>query len=713
MAELLYYFKKALSMPANILVKKVYKKINTKWQDKIQKKIDLTKDTHIKFNVPIIKKSYININELDVSGIDKKLAQYLSKMYCEHRFDLLGSGWVKNSYDSIALGVEGYKYQMNVPVETSKYKAENYNPIDWQKDYKSGYRWSVNTWYKDIKYGHRLGLDIKVPWELARMQHLSQLAIFSLVDENLKEQNLIEFKNQILDFIATNPPRMGVNWVCTMDVGIRAANVLVAYDMFKQLDSFGILDDDFKQIFANSIYEHGLHIVNNLEYSEWLTSNHYLSDIAGLSFISAYLENRNDINQWLAFSIQEIINEMKKQFYEDGGNFESSTSYHRLSGELMIYSTALILGLKEDKINALLNYSPKGWKVEPKLEPLQRQQFTINNSTSKIDLPQWFVGRLYKIGRFTVDITKPDGEIPQFGDNDSGRFFRFTPVGEFITNQEAEAKYLNLKGYLDNLHLNAIKENKDDLYWDENVLNHSTFTSCFAAFFKNDIFKEERPLETSIIKTLSRNSLLKVNNREYPKIVCKNDMFSTDSFVYSNKIEYNFENDLKSIKFIGYFNSGIYIFKNDYFYLAICATPLGQNNNGGHTHNDKLAYELWYNGENLERDPGTYLYTPLPYRRNEFRSIKAHNVPIVNNIEQNSWSEGKIGLFKLFKDSECYITDLDNYFLEMLLEYKYVKIVRKFKIEGSRLVVIDTCNKNLKYNMFNLYSKGYGRIEKV
>ncbi len=68
-----------------------------------------------------------------------------------------------------------------------------------------------------------------------------------IVDESLKEQNIKEFKCQVLDFILNNPPRMGVNWVCTMDVAIRASNMLIAYDMFIQVDSLGILDDEFKQ----------------------------------------------------------------------------------------------------------------------------------------------------------------------------------------------------------------------------------------------------------------------------------------------------------------------------------------------------------------------------------------------------------------------------------------------------------------------------------
>ena len=336
MGKIFYYLKKARSMPPDALCAKIANKILNLTKNKIQKLRDISGDTRIKFNVSPVRISYVNLRELDVSNINLDVARYLSKMYLEHKFDLLGSGWVKNSYDSAALGLEGYKYDMNVAAPASA--LEGYELIDWQKDFKSGFRWSEKKWYKDQRIAHKPGSDIKVPWELARFQHLPQLAIFAIADPSLKERNLKEFKDQILDFIRNNPPRMGVNWTCTMDVGIRVANILAAYDMFCQMDDGRILDADFKQTFSNSVYEHALHIVNNLEYSPHLTSNHYLSDIAGLLFACAYLDGGGETDAWLAFAVQEVISEMKKEFYEDGGNFESSTSYHRLSGELMAYT---------------------------------------------------------------------------------------------------------------------------------------------------------------------------------------------------------------------------------------------------------------------------------------------------------------------------------------------------------------------------------------
>jgi hypothetical protein len=170
----------------------------------------------------------------------------LSNHYLAHRFDLLGSGWTRVHYGMKCRGLEGRHYPARISVSADKegrwlaafVNAANarqskalwrlidgdYAPIDWHIDFKS---WRAATWHGWIPYGHRRGVDVKVPWELARMQHLPQLAFaYTLAqsgDTRFKEAAAYvrEFRNQILDFTAANPPRFGVNWRCAMDVAIR------------------------------------------------------------------------------------------------------------------------------------------------------------------------------------------------------------------------------------------------------------------------------------------------------------------------------------------------------------------------------------------------------------------------------------------------------------------------------------------------------------
>ena len=79
-----------------------------------------------------------------------------------------------------------------------------YQPIDWHVDFKSGWRWASTSWHRDIA-GGPLGADLKVPWELARLQHLPQLAVASEYAQKTKgfppaEVLRAEYRNQLLDF---------------------------------------------------------------------------------------------------------------------------------------------------------------------------------------------------------------------------------------------------------------------------------------------------------------------------------------------------------------------------------------------------------------------------------------------------------------------------------------------------------------------------------
>ncbi|OAD19831.1 Heparinase II/III family protein, partial [Candidatus Thiomargarita nelsonii] len=503
--------------------------------------------------------------------------------YLQHRFDLLGSGWVQVKHGMSCRGLEGYRYEMgnSTPTVNAANLAESkrilalidndYTLIDWHLDFKSGYRWSEATWYQDITYGHKLGVDVKVPWELARMQHLPQLAFqYALTDKDQIYPR--EFRNQVLDFMATNPPRFGVNWCCTMDVGIRVANWLVAYDLFC---AYGAeFDETFLKLFKRSVYEHGRHIINNLEWYPDLRSNHYLSDIIGLLYVAAYLPATSEVDAWLAFAVDEVIKEVKTQFHPDGSNFEASTSYHRLSGELVIYATLLILSL-------------------PKSLP---------------KFPDWYIKRLQKIAEFTMDITRPDGLIPQIGDNDSGRFLKLFPVYKKLTVAEAKARYL---------------------YWMEEGLDHRHLVAAINALFEREDltkFAGTASIESNVLKPKQSFKVLKRQENHYPDF-------------------------------------GLFIYKTQRIYLIVRCGSVGQNGNGGHAHNDQLSFELCVDGVPFIVDPGTYIYTPLPKRRNAFRATASHNTLIVEGKEQNQLEETQ--LFALPDKAYAKVTEQSEYKIKM------------------------------------------------
>lgn len=713
-------------MTLSKVIKKIVKKLYQIIKNRFIKFMDLRSDTHLTKH-KYIDYSYININDLDNSNIDIRASEYLCDMYLSHCFDLLGSGYVNVSYDMNCQGVEGNIYNGSLHIKqfdisgewlkkillkrhlnTSKNVWQQldraYIPIDWQMDFKSGFRYSQKKWYLDQPIGKQIGVDIKVPWELGRLQHLPQLATFAILFPDKREVILREFKNQVLDFIMANPPRMGVVWKCTMDVGIRAANMLIAFDMFNQIDKLGefnILDESFKKVFYLSIYEHGNFIINNLEWYDGATGNHYLSDICGLAFVSAYLRRDAEMDSWLAFSVQEIISEVLVQFHEDGSNFEASTSYHRLSGELLVYSTALIYGmLKTSKRNAFIEFKVN--KVK-RLTALSKQKFNI---FSENFFPKEYIKRIYRSMLFTADITKQNENISQIGDNDSGRFFKFSPNGVFLKHKNAMEKYTNLREY----------ESMQDRYFDENILNHDTFISAANGFFEDDVFcqRDKFNLEKSIIKSLCKGKKLKSEQPNYKVELYKGQICD---FNYSTikKIQFSDYTDdvinINSIEFKCYANFGLYIFKCDNFYMSVMAGGIGQNGNGGHSHNDKLSFELNIAGRDIYMDSGTYLYTSLPIIRNKFRSVIAHNVPIINGEEQCSFT----GDFSMKNEIKCEVLRFKQNNLILYASYRDIKILREFRITTESVIIIDKCNK-MFYEDFiacKVISNGYGKLINV
>jgi len=608
------------------------------------------------------------------AGQQPALPLAVAELLVGHRFDLLGSGWscvYRNMHYRGRKSHLDYLLQPIVMRHEGQWLSQmlnrsnilqsrriwrlvdsDYIPIDWQLDFKSGYRWSERTWYKNIRYGHKLGVDVKVPWELARMQHLPQLALAFWADATQVALSR-EFRNQVLDFIATNPPRFGVNWACTMDVAIRAANWLVAYDLFCAGNhSF---DREFMIVFSRSIYEHGCHIINNLEWNRGHRGNHYLADIAGLAFISAHQPANSLSDAWLAFAIQELIQEVEHQFYPDGTGFEGSTAYHRLSAEMVYFTTALILGLPKERIARLKSYDHRECKTQwggPKLRPAPLSFYPIPGNCSSIiresPFPGWYFERLEKMAEFIVDITKPDGTMPQIGDNDSGRLFKLAPKYHCMTVAKAQELYENLSDYSD-LPGDAEYDVEDHL-----DCKH-LMAAAYGLFGRDDFAKWLGGVEAAethpdcvVIKGLSGGAqiasrhlgaggvavelCLPLGKEQAFQNRCRELGCSTEQI----KMPIEFKGNIgrpNERGLIAYPDFGLYIFKSPGFYLAVRCWSGLKPYVTGHMHYDQLGIELVLNGENLISDPGSYVYTSFPELRNKYRGAEAHFMPRIKEFD--------------------------------------------------------------------------------
>ncbi|KAA3662912.1 MAG: hypothetical protein DWQ10_01370, partial [Calditrichaeota bacterium] len=192
----------------------------------------------------------------------------------------------------------------------------------------------------------------------------------------------------------------------------------------------------------------------------------------------------------------------------------------------------------------------------------------------------------------TVHLIKPDGYLPQIGDNDSGQFFQLTQ------HSSRDATLLLAHG--------ALFFNNQQ--WFDGIKSDDALHLELALFYG------------------SANAKKFLRSRDAKKSELPSRIFS---------------------------DSGWAVLRAANSYCFLIAGKNGQDGVGGHSHNDKLSIVLSWNGQDMIRDAGTYVYTAFPEQRNRFRSTAFHNTVTVDGQEQNQIVYGE--LFKLADQAQAKI----------------------------------------------------------
>ena len=279
-----------------------------------------------------------------------------------HEFDLLGSGPF-------------------VPVDPDRPVRDGYSPIDWYLDPVRRLRFPRaiphTAWnLLEMRPGNA---DIKYPWELARCQHWSVLGQTFLFTND--DRFALEVARELADFVEANPTGIGVNWTCTMDVGLRVVSWAIGLELIR---SSPALDDGFWTRAYEALFDHGVFIRNNLENKYEVTSNHFLSNLLGLMFLGAVFADLEQGAEWTSFSHAAVEREMEVQVLPDGADYESSIPYHRLVTELFLGAARL---------------------ADHRGAPMSAA----------------YRARLRDMVSYLAETTRPDGLMPQVGDADDGR----------------------------------------------------------------------------------------------------------------------------------------------------------------------------------------------------------------------------------------------------------------------------------------------------
>lgn len=270
------------------------------------------------------------------------------------------------------------------------------NKMDWHLDFKTGKRWDLKFFSEidTISPGDRS--DIKVPWEVSRFHQAIWLGKAYWLSHS--ETHTDKFKELVSDWIESNPVGYGVNWNMPMEAAIRGMNLIVGILYFMGSSK---LDDAFMVKLLCSLFDHGVFIRYNLERS--LTShNHLLSNLVGLFYLGILFYDTGTGKRWVEFARGELEKEIVNQVYEDGTDYEKSTSYQRLVTEMLTAAYVLL------KLN----------------------NFEISGT---------FSSRLEKMFGFLAAATMRDGSVPNIGDADDGRVFRMRPHVDFSDHRDVLA----------------------------------------------------------------------------------------------------------------------------------------------------------------------------------------------------------------------------------------------------------------------------------
>jgi hypothetical protein len=251
--------------------------------------------------------------------------------------------------------------------------------IDWLRDFKAGVAWP-RGYMRDIAYVNpHDSSDVKVAWDLSRLQWLIPAGQAYLLTG---EERYAEAVRTVLEsWIDANPYAQTVNWSSTMEAALRILSWTWFFRVFQASRVWS--EAGFRERFLCALYLHGDFTDRHFEISD-VNGNHCTADGAGLAFAGLFFGQGRDAQRWQARAWSILCDEIPRQVYPDGVDFEASIPYHRLVAELFL------------------------------LPALYREALGL-------DVSEPYRERVKAMARFVAAYSRPDGSVPLWGDADDAR----------------------------------------------------------------------------------------------------------------------------------------------------------------------------------------------------------------------------------------------------------------------------------------------------
>ena len=261
---------------------------------------------------------------------------------------------------------------------------------NWHLDPISGKTSARVHWSRINEVDAKATGDKKIIWELNRHQFFVVLGqAYSLTgDERYAEC----FSRLVRSWMDDNPPKLGVNWLSSLELAFRSISWIWAFHLFRNSAHF---TPTLLARMTKFLCAFGWHIETYL--STYFSPNtHLTGEALGLYLLGSFLPEVSDAEKWKRLGYKVLIDSLEFQVRPDGTYCEQASHYLRYT--IDFYSNLLLLRRLE------------GSGVEPELETKLNQLFDC-----------------------LLHVTMPGGETPNFGDDDGGRlhFLDGRPVTDF------------------------------------------------------------------------------------------------------------------------------------------------------------------------------------------------------------------------------------------------------------------------------------------
>jgi len=263
--------------------------------------------------------------------------------------------------------------------------------IDWHADPVHG-RCAPRVFYADVPFlDPRIG-DHKIIWELNRHQHWLLLgrAAWLSGDARYAREILVELN----DWLAENPPLVGVNWASMLEIGFRTLSWTSALHFLlgqRRLGRWDVAVESSPWLIDMliAIDRQLTHVEHHLSYY-FSPNTHLTGEALALYVVGTALPELSGSDRWINTGRSVLLTEIDRQILPDGGHVERSTHYQRYTLDFYLLAT-LTARLAGD-----------------------------------VDAARRFENATSRLADFTLTLADPNGVLPLLGDDDGGMLWPIT-----------------------------------------------------------------------------------------------------------------------------------------------------------------------------------------------------------------------------------------------------------------------------------------------